>query len=648
MSPLLRLTRRLIAADPRAFRRGLALSVTVLAMGAALLGLSGWFVTAAAAAGLAGIGIGFDFFRPSAGVRFLALGRAAARYGERLVTHDAVLRALAALRVQLLAGIAALPHAAQARLRGARALNRLTADVDALDGLMLRLVLPGLAAVLTQLGAGVALWHLVAPAVALTVGAIYALGGGVILAQAARAGREPAEAAETALQEMRAASFDLVRSRADLAVAGTLPDWADRVGAEARAEAAARARLDAIEGWSSAAVGLCAAAAAAAALAIGGALASAGTLSAARAAIGVFVALALAETLGQLRRGMAEIGRMQGAGARVLALAPDPGPGRPRRVTDVDADHRADRTAPRASSLASPPASPAGSPPASPPASLPVSPPASSPAVPGAPVRPAATTPASDPAPGLGRDPLLQVRGLCLHRPGAAAALFGPLDLTLAPGETLMITGASGAGKSTLLATLAGLVAPSAGTITLAGRALCDWDEAALRAVLTLVPQRPQLIGGTLGENLALASAPGAALDAEAARAALEAVDLWDTLAPRGGLALSLGEGGAGLSGGQAKRAALARAALRRPRVLLLDEPTEGLDPGTAARTLAGLRRLLPDSGIVLVSHRAEDPGPGTRHLHLGPPPARARPEADCPTSGVLPRFDPGCDQTPL
>lgn len=584
MRPLLTLTRRLIAADPRAFRRGLALSITVLVMGAALLGLSGWFVTAAAAAGIAGLGIGFDFFRPSAGVRFLALGRAAARYGERLVTHDAVLRALAALRVQLLAGIAALPHEAQARLRGARALNRLTADVDALDGLMLRLVLPGLAALVAQLGAAVALWWLVAPGVALAVAGVYALGGGLTLWATARAGHAPAEAAETALQDLRAGSFDLLRSRADLAMAGALEAWIARTEATARREEAARARLDAIERRAGAAVALTAALAAGAALAIGGHLAQTGQISPARAAIGVFVALALAETLGQLRRGMAEIGRMQGAGARVLALAHAPPLAAARPPATPQAAQNQSNPTPEAAQHAI-----------------------------GAPPEAAQRARLGAPA------PLLQAAGLGLHRPGAAAPLFGPLSFHLAPGETLVISGPSGVGKSTLLAVLAGLIAPSAGAAALLGRPLADWPEPELRAALTLVPQRPQLIGGTLAENLALALPEGTALDPAAARAALEAVDLWETLAPRGGLDLRLGEGGAGLSGGQAKRVALARAALRRPAVLLLDEPTEGLDTATARRTLAGLRDLLPESGIILVSHRAEDLAHPTGRIALGP-----------------------------
>lgn len=564
MSALIRLTRRLIRAEGPAFRRALALSVTVLAMGAALLGLSGWFVTAAAAAGLAGIGIGFDFFRPSAGVRFLALGRAGARYGERMLTHGATLRALDALRGALWAGITRLPHEAQARLRGGEALNRLTADIDALDGLMARLVLPFVAAVLTHLGAALALALLVTPEVALAVGLVYLLTGGAVLALVARSAHHPATEAEAALQGLRAASLDLMRNRADLAVAGALLRQEAVALGCAAADEAARNRLDRIDRRAGLAITAGAALSATLALALGGRAAEAGTIAPAQVAIGFFVALALAETLGVLRRGMADLGRMQGAAARVLALTEAP-----------------DRPAP----------------PAAPTPAVPTS---AGPATPGA--------------------PLLRAEGLRHRREGARRDTFGPLSFSLAPGETLLVTGPSGAGKSTLIATLAGLVPASGGAVWLAGRPLSHWPEDGLRRRLCAVPQRSALMAGTLAEALMLAwpgeDATGA--DTEAALwAALDAVQLGDVARARAGLATRLGPGGAGLSGGQAKRLALARAALRRPEVLLLDEPSEGLDAPTAAATLAGLRGLLPQAGFVLVSHRAPDAALAASRLHL-------------------------------
>ena len=150
--------RRTVASAPKSIFAGALLTVAVLLMGVALLGVSGWFITAAGIAGLAGSGVLFDVFRPSAGVRFLAIGRTAARYGERLVTHEATLRALAALRVDLLAGLMTRPLRGIERLRAGSALNRMVADVDALDGVLLRLALPLGAGVLTQLAA---LWVLV-------------------------------------------------------------------------------------------------------------------------------------------------------------------------------------------------------------------------------------------------------------------------------------------------------------------------------------------------------------------------------------------------------------------------------------------------------------------------------------------------------
>ena len=111
---------------------GAGLSTLVVLAGMALLGTSGWFITSAALAGLAGSAVMFNVFVPSAAIRLLALGRTFGRYAERTVTHDATLGVLAALREQLFRGWAT-PDAARALLRRpSRLLFRLTGDIDAL------------------------------------------------------------------------------------------------------------------------------------------------------------------------------------------------------------------------------------------------------------------------------------------------------------------------------------------------------------------------------------------------------------------------------------------------------------------------------------------------------------------------------------
>lgn len=521
------------SAAPGAMWRGALMFVAVLLMGAALLGLSGWFITATGLAGIAGIGIAFDVFRPSAGVRLLALGRAATRYGERLLTHDATLRALSALRTSLMRRLSRLSLPEMQRLRGPLALTRITADVDALDGIVLRLGLPVAAAFLTHGLVFVVLRWLTTPEMALTIALGYLLGGALVMFRLAGATFSPSQQAERANQRLRRETIGMMRGRADLFVQGRLQTHLAALRATDDDMRKAMARLDRVDREAGLVLSLLVTVIAGAALALGGHLVASDALDPARAAIGFFVALALGETVLPLRRGIAEIGRIRDAAERILHHD-EQGHAPPRRGAGAE---------------------------------------------------------------GVG----IEARALSFRRTGASADLLHDLSLRVDPGETVALVGPSGSGKSTLLAVLAGTEPGYTGDITVLGQDLRAFGERELRAVLTMVPQRSALVGGSVFENLALAKPD---LTPEEADAVLETVQLAKVVARMGGLDGVLGESGAGLSGGESRRLVLARALLRRPEVLLLDEPTEGLDTGTAQKVLAGIRAWLPEAAILMASHR--------------------------------------------
>jgi ATP-binding cassette subfamily C protein CydC len=231
---LLRIIRVLLAGERRAFAQGMALGATVLLMGVALLGLSGWFITAAAAAGMIGLGTIFNVFAPSAMVRFLALGRTAARYGERLTTHDATLRALSNLRVRLLRGVLMSPYRQLERLRASVFLNRVTSDVDALDGLALRLVLPGAAGLLVIGVTALAVALLVHPTIAAVILLGYGIGPTLVFLWGQGRADGPSRKTQAGMQALRSRMIDLIAAREELIAFGQVP--AARTGIARAAE----------------------------------------------------------------------------------------------------------------------------------------------------------------------------------------------------------------------------------------------------------------------------------------------------------------------------------------------------------------------------------------------------------------------------
>lgn len=555
MKDLLAILRLIWSHEHKALLRGWLLATLVLLASVALLGLSGWFITAAGIAGLMGVGASFDFFRPSAGVRFLAIGRTLTRYGERLLTHDATLKTLATLRVRLLRSILQQPYEKLLMVRGSRSLNQITADVDALDGLTLRLVIPITAALASLLVSMALLAWLTTPLIGILTVAPLIIGAAIILRISARHGINPARRAEQATQNLRTGTIDMLRARTDLVMFGAMQQQLQQLFTIESTARKALGLVDRLERRSGLVLSLLATLSTSTALFAGIYLATSGIISPAQAALGFFATLAMAEAIAPIKRSAAEIGRMMDAAGRINALIKAAPPGVATEVPNTLI------------------------------------------------ARSQIQTGAS-----------LQLSHVAYRTSSRGHSVLDDFSLTAHAGETIALAGPSGSGKSTILLLAAGLLKSTAGMISINGENIEHLTEPCLHQQVSLLPQRSALLGGTVLDTLRLAD-PN--VDEEQAWQVLEAVALTDVIHKAGGLHTRLLEAGTGLSGGERRRLALARLLLRRTPLLLLDEPTEGLDAITSERVLEGIDCYAPRATKLIAAHREIELSWACRVEHL-------------------------------
>ncbi|MFN7959532.1 MAG: ABC transporter ATP-binding protein [Holophagaceae bacterium] len=207
----------------------------------------------------------------------------------------------------------------------------------------------------------------------------------------------------------------------------------------------------------------------------------------------------------------------------------------------------------------------------------------------------------------MSRERILEARDLLVHR-GATRVLDIP-ELDLRVGEVLALMGPNGAGKTTLMLTLAGLLAPTAGSVLFRGSALqAKGDREAFRRRTTMVFQDPLLFDATVAQNIAA----GLKLRGLSAHERKPRVTAW---AERLGLGSLLDRPARQLSGGEAQRTALARAFVLNPEILFLDEPFAALDPQAREGLIGDLGHLLAETGTtaVIATH---DQGEATRLAH--------------------------------
>ncbi|WP_312585554.1 heme ABC transporter ATP-binding protein/permease CydC [Atlantibacter sp.] len=512
---------------------GVVLAIITLLASIGLLTLSGWFLSASAVVGVAGV-YTFNYMLPAAGVRGAAIIRTAGRYFERLVSHDATFRVLAHLRVYTFSKVLPLSPSGIARFRQGELLNRLVADVDTLDHLYLRVISPLVGALVVILVVAVGL-SVLDVTLAVTLGGIMFLTVLLLPPLFYRAGKGTG-AALTALraqyrQQLTAwlighAELTLFNaaSRYRDALDSTESDWQEAQRRQAGLTALSQAVMMLISGMTVVLMLWMAAGG------VGG-----NTSPGALIALFVFCALAAFEALAPVTGAFQHLGQVIASAQRVTQLT-----GQQPDVTFPD-------------------------------------------------------TPMAAPSQAS-----ITLENVSFSYPQQAQPALHNVSLRINDGDRVALLGRTGCGKSTLLQLLTRAWDPQQGAITLNGLPLTQYSESALRASMSVVPQRVHLFSATLRDNLLLAAPKSS--DARLA-STLTQVGL-EKLLENGGLNSWLGEGGRQLSGGELRRLAIARALLHDAPLMLLDEPTEGLDAETEQQILSLLASVTANKTVLMITHR--------------------------------------------
>lgn len=517
---------------------GTALGLVTLLSSIGLMTLSGWFISAAALAGASAITAQqFNYFTPGAGVRGLAITRTLGRYFERVTTHEATFRLLADLRSWFYRCLEPLGPARLQQFRSADLLNRLIADINALDNLYLRVLAPSLIALLVSF-AVLAFLLIYSPEIAIVAAAGLLLAGVATPALAHLAARRVGERQLMATAGLRQQLIALVQGLSDLRIYGGVRPAFDRIEAEEHMLLRTQSRMALLTGITGAVIVFIAGTTGVLALALGVEAVAEGRLQPAQLAMALFCVLALFEVVAPLPLAYQYLGKTRRAAARLQEVADA------ESLIEYPAEDLAQVDAP-------------GS---------------------------------------------LGFEGVSFRYDDSASPVLQQFALQVMAGEKVLLLGHTGSGKSTLINLLARFHDPQQGKVLLGGHCVTRYSESTLRAQVSVMSQPVQLFAGSIEDNLRLASD---AATRAAMQSVLETVCL-DTGLGEDPLGYQIGESGSRLSGGQRKRLALARALLRDAPILLLDEPTEGLDLTTEAIVVKNMLHDYPERTFIMISHHLQ------------------------------------------
>ncbi|USD64144.1 cysteine/glutathione ABC transporter ATP-binding protein/permease CydC [Vibrio sp. SCSIO 43136] len=512
---------------------GMLLAFATLFASIGLLTLSGWFLAASSVAGLTIARETFNYMLPGAFVRGFAMGRTAGRWGERVVSHNATFRLLTELRVFFFKKLTPLIPGRVANLRDADILNRLVADVDAMDHVYLRLVSP---VVISFLG--------IASLTAFLCWFDTTLGltlGGILLTLVLcwpvlfyYLGKNNGQALTQHKADLRINTMDWLQGHAELVLFGVEPRYRQHIEAQqtalnkkqfihAHITGLANSLLMLASGWTL-------------------------VLMLWLAADGVggnapdpFIALIAFATMASFEMLMPIAGAFQYLGQTLTSA---------KRLNQI-VQATPDVLFPEQSQ-------------------------------------------------GDTTQSGLSLQDVGFSYPDANKPALRDININLPAGKKLAILGQTGSGKSTLLQLLTRSWDCSQGEVTIGGLNIKSWSESDLRQQISVISQRVDILNGSLRDNLLLANPEAADSELETK---LEQVGLGKLLEDNG-LDTWLGEGGRQLSGGERRRIGIVRALLHNGAIVLMDEPTEGLDKNTEQQIMALLEAHNQGKTVVYITHR--------------------------------------------
>ncbi|MDB2384318.1 cysteine/glutathione ABC transporter ATP-binding protein/permease CydC [Endozoicomonas sp.] len=522
---------------------GVLLAFVTLVGSLGLLTLSGWFITATSVAGLAfATAKTFNFFTPGSGVRGFSILRTASRYGERLISHDATFRLLAWLREWFFSKLLPLSLVRASRYRKGDLLNRLVTDVDALDQLYLRLLSPLVSALLVSMTlAGFLSFFSVSLALfSLTVMLLWIVLMPLLFFSL---GDRVGQSLGEKQRDLRQQVLDHLQGMAEGLIFGYHTKSREQLHRTESQLQADQRRMAGIEGFGSF-------------LFIAGAgFASVGmlwlasgefqlqTISGPVMAMMVFAMLAGFEALMPLPAAFQFLSHTRQAAARLKEVIEE---------------------------------------------------------------KPIAFVKQEEKFPVKGQLRFDDLSFSYGTEDACERTIIKNLCLDIAAGEHVALLGKTGCGKSTLIRLLSRGLEPTQGDVLLDGRLVQSFTEKTLYRSITFVPQRTHVFSATLRDNLLLAAPHSddrqlahvitkAGLDKLGAGSYTSESDLLDTW---------IGQGGVILSGGEQRRLAVARALLKPAPVLVMDEPTEGMDVQSEQVLMDVVLKAFKESTVIMITHK--------------------------------------------